>query len=190
MKHIRVFEGFRDEYYTEISDNEWNEWDLKLLDYEEGRIDKPFIDFPLNQFLMLKSRSVNNEGMFRSNWIFTNDKKYRIIGGGYGGGSFNKSHSGIMWVLNVLVEDFGISFENEIPLYDNILERPITVRTTIDKLKLEKQINMLKKINEQIKKYYTICKTMNLEITNTTITKSKEFRTLIYYVIYISYNVK
>ena len=107
MKHIRVFEGFRDEYYTEISDNEWNEWDLKLLDYEEGRIDKPFIDFPLNQFLMLKSRSVNNEGVFRSNWIFTNDKKYRIIGGGYGGGSFNKSHSGIMWVLNVLVEDFG-----------------------------------------------------------------------------------
>ena len=109
MKHIRVFEGFRDEYYTEISDNEWNEWDLKLLDYEEGRIDKPFIDFPLNQFLMLKSRSVNNEGVFRSNWIFTNDKKYRIIGGGYGGGSFNKSHSGIMWVLNVLVEDSGIN---------------------------------------------------------------------------------
>jgi hypothetical protein len=107
MKYLRIFEGFGD-YYTEISEDDWYEWEEKVFDEENwGNEGKPFIDFPLNQFLMLRSRSVSNisknprrpDNNVESMWFLTNHSKYKW------GLSFNSGHTGIMMINNVIIDD-------------------------------------------------------------------------------------
>jgi hypothetical protein len=106
MKYLRIFEGFGD-YYTEISEDDWYEWEEKVDEENWGNEGKPFIDFPLNQFLMLRSRSVSKisknprrpDNNVESMWFLTNHSKYKF---GY---SFNSGHTGIMMINNVIIDD-------------------------------------------------------------------------------------
>ena len=93
MIYLKLFEGF-DSQYMEISDEEWEEWEDEVVDYNMGNIEKPFIDFPLKDFLILRDCSVSPD-----TWYLTNNKKYDH---GY---SFNKSHTGIMWINNTIVNN-------------------------------------------------------------------------------------
>ena len=95
MRHIKLFEGFSDPYYQEIDDLVWGDFESQLWDYSINGGPKTFHDFPESQFLKLRKRNSNKTGI----WFLTNKPEYKH---GY---TFNPSHTGIMWINNVVVDN-------------------------------------------------------------------------------------
>lgn len=86
MKWLKLFEGFSDPLYRELTEEEWSEFDQELDRY------KPFVNFPEKLFLKLRGRS-NGE---RSRWFLTWMKEHRNrLRHGY---EFSSKWTGVLWI--------------------------------------------------------------------------------------------
>jgi len=100
MRWLKLFEGFSDPLFRELTEEEWSEFDQELDRYnKDPDSHKPFVDFPEKLFLKLRDRSTNKTGR----WFLTWKKKY-----GYGYGYeyyFNPKYTGVLWINGMKIND-------------------------------------------------------------------------------------